>query len=164
MSPTWNTASVKGLRRYWGSEQQTPLRRQKIIVEQIKVQASPKQGYYLSYMHLSLQKCRVGTVAEMTGEAPLGVLPGPGRDRNMMHPHRAAALSCAHRALPHRATHEETAERGKNFPSYTGRVENMFHQPTSAKAQTPALTKWHACLQKKSIVATSPLFLEKWVL
>lgn len=40
----------------------------------------------------------------------------------------------------------------------------MFHQPTSAMAQTPTVTKWHVYLQKRSTLSASPLSLEIQVL
>lgn len=48
--------------------------------------------------------------------------------------------------------------------SITGLVENMSHTPTSAMAQTPTWTKWHACSQQRSTLSTSPLNLEMWVI
>ena len=40
----------------------------------------------------------------------------------------------------------------------------MFHQPTSAMAQTLTLTKWYACLHQRSTLSTSPLPLETQML
>ena len=40
----------------------------------------------------------------------------------------------------------------------------MFHQPTTAMAQTPTLTKWHAYLQQRGTLSASPLSLEMQVL
>ena len=41
-----------------------------------------------------------------------------------------------------------------------GWVEHMFHRPTSAMAQTPTLTKWHAHLQQRSTLSARLLSLE----
>ena len=50
----------------------------------------------------------------------------------------------------------------RTYLSTKGWVENTFHQPTSAVAQTPTLTKWHAYLQQRSTLSSSPLSLEMW--
>ena len=42
-------------------------------------------------------------------------------------PHRVTASSSVHSASPGRASQEQMAYYGKNFPSYQGWFDNMFH-------------------------------------
>lgn len=41
-----------------------------------------------------------------------------------------------------------------------GGLKYIFHQLTSAMAQTPILTKWQTCLQLRTTLSTSPLSLD----
>lgn len=57
------------------------------------------------------------------------------------------------------ASYQRAASYNKNFPSHQG-VDDMFHWPALAMAQTPTLTKWHAYLQQRSVLSQSPLSLQ----
>lgn len=114
-------------------------------------------------MCLCLQKVCVGSCGgDNKRRACLRILvPVLRRGRSPYTP-RAAAPSSAHNASSGRMSHGGIVVE---FPIPIKRwVKNMFHQPTSAMAQIPTLTKWPAYLQQRRALSASPLSLEMQVL
>lgn len=76
------------------------------------------------------------------GERTLRILvPALKGGRKLINSHGAAAPSGVQSIPPSRPSHKGTEYHGKNFPSYQGWVENMFHQLISGMAQTSVLSK-----------------------
>lgn len=72
-------------------------------------------------------------------------------------PHKAIIPSNVHHIPPGRASHEETTNNDKNFPSIKGWAGNMTHFYHGSNSHS----KWHASSQhRSSTLSASPLSLE----
>lgn len=94
----------------------------------------------------------MGTGAQTTlGEStPRIVVPALEGDKTPIYPHKATAPSCTDSILLDLASHKGQHVMARTSLPVKEWVENIFHPPTSAKAQKPTLTKWCICLQQRA--------------